>query len=245
MLVLRSRRHGTVHLVELLGSVSAAFVVRKPLAGVGRTISFFRSNGAASLVLTSVHLASNLDFRTLGCTPTAIPVVFAATCSRCTMRTFGFGDFSCLLGPLSTSRLRTTVSGTAGTNGGCTSRGLQRLFSSLRGGRFHCQRHFLLPCHSKCGAMHISSVGRVRARGGAMCLHLGGKASRIIGVSVSRLRRRLGPSYFFHTGHRCVVGVRCMLFLSGCFKKGLVIHLGKCPGAGVAIDGRGTRQLGR
>lgn len=138
----------------------------------------------------------------------AYPVVFAATCSRCTLQTFGIGDITCLLGPVDQASLRRTVRGLRLLNKRIGRRGRPSLSTVVHdlGGRRGCGARFLIPI-GKSGLLPISMrTVRCFCVSGKLIGTMSDRKGRFIfSRSLSRLTRRLGPRSFFQTGHRFVI----------------------------------------
>lgn len=176
-----------------------------------------------SLVVMSVHLSSKLDFRVFRRYPISLPIVFAATCSRCTVGTFGMGDVSCLLGPVRRDSLRTTLYGFRhGDTLHSTTPRCQRL-------RLNCLTtggggHFLIRINSAFHCMRAPSITFFCDRSGLACLRLFSKGQCVVDCSLSRLRKVLSESIFFEISEDYVSGVESVQGDSECFND----HLGLC-----------------
>lgn len=203
------------------------------------------------MVFLSVRLASNVSFTFVRRTRPRDVVVFAATCSRCTVHTFAMGDVSCLLGPVGERELTRTVRGfrelATECNGAALSGSSGRLLGLLGGvdgPRGGCHAHFLVSKSRGLCALRMRSVTCFCSRGGVAFTIAGRKGRRVVSLSLSGLSRRLGPSVFFHAGQRALIDMRTVRGVRGCFLKGVVMRMGPPFGSGVAMDERGVTTVG-
>lgn len=165
-------------------------------------------------MFVSVRLTSKSTFRVFRRIRVAYPVVFAATCSRCTLQTFGIGDVSCLLGPVKERSVRRTLRGLAlfDSNGsGPANPRAGRLIGLVHvlGGRRDCGARFLVPVgNSGLLPISISVVLLFCVESYRIGTILASKARCSFPRALSRLARYLSPALFFQTGHRCLLSQR-------------------------------------
>lgn len=161
-------------------------------------------------------------------------IVFAATCSRCTISNFGLSTISCLLGPF---RFRSLLGTTSGTHGRFRC-GLLRRRDRLKGtSRMGNSSLFIGDSYEM---IHVSVGGVHCVRNVDRCIHvfIRKRGGPIVALTDLRGVRRQLPTRFVHIRHSCVIGLHGVARVSH-------LHVVFSGGACVPINSGCGRQFAR